>query len=76
VLEFHLLDAALGLILDVEPDYEFVSLAVTLTGLGIDVAALGTAPHDLPLELTWSRAPDGIPAELKTSNLHYSAPAD
>lgn len=77
VLEFHLLDAALGLVLDIEPTYTFESLAVSLDGLGINVPALGRAPLELPLELSWTRdLPAAMPDELKTSNLHHAAPAD
>lgn len=77
VLEFHLLDAALGLVLDIEPDYGFDSLGVSLRGLGITVPGLGQPPLQLPFELSWDRdLPEGFPDELKTSNLHYAASAN
>lgn len=77
VLEFHLLDAAVGLVLDIEPNYGFDSLAITLRGLGIEVPELGRAPLNLPLELSWRDAlPDDFPRELKTSNLLHTAHAD
>jgi hypothetical protein len=34
-LEFHLLDAALGLVLDVEPDHRFGPLLVAARGIGL-----------------------------------------
>lgn len=77
VLEFHLLDAALGMVVEIDPDYGFGSLGVTLRGIGIEVPALGQRPLNLPLELTWrGEVPDDFPRELKTSNLHHAAPAD
>lgn len=77
ILEFHLLDAALGLVLEIDPDYTFEALGVSLRGLGISVPELGRGPVRLPLELHWSRPlPDSFPEELKTSNLHYTASAD
>lgn len=77
VLEFHLLDAALGMVLEIDPDYGFGSLAITLRGLGIRVPELGHAPLSLPLALSWRDAlPDDFPRELKTSNLHHTANPD
>ncbi|GAB7002586.1 GntR family transcriptional regulator [Nocardioides sp. AN3] len=77
ILEFHLLDAALGLVLDIDPDFAFESLAVTLRGLGIAVPDLGRTPVRLPLSLTWTReVSEDLPALLKTSNLEHSATAD
>ncbi|MGA8644488.1 hypothetical protein [Candidatus Binatus sp.] len=39
LLEFHLTDAALGLVLDVDPDHKFDSLLIALRGLGIELEA-------------------------------------
>ncbi|MGN6782491.1 MAG: GntR family transcriptional regulator [Marmoricola sp.] len=74
VLEFHLFDAALGLVLEVEPDYAFDALHISLRGIGIDVAGLDGDSPRLPLQLSWRNGvPDGFPSELRTTNLHYLA---
>lgn len=71
LLEFHLLDAAIGLVAEVEPDHRYDSLPVTLTGIGIEVSGLGNDGPRRPAALRWLReTPPGLP-ELKTSNLEY-----
>ncbi|WP_344615020.1 GntR family transcriptional regulator [Dactylosporangium salmoneum] len=73
LLEFHLLDAAIGLIAEVEPDHRYESLPVTLAGLGIEVSGLDGDGPRRPATLRWLRAvPPGLP-ELRTSNLEYLA---
>lgn len=77
LLEFHLLDAALGLVRDIDPGYRFESLAVSLKGLNIDVVGLGDGAAAGPMQISWTHVlPDGLPADLSTSNLHFSAHAD
>ena len=34
LLEFHLLDAAVGLVVEIDPDYQFHALGVSLHGIG------------------------------------------
>jgi DNA-binding GntR family transcriptional regulator len=66
VLEFHLIDAALGLILAVEPDHEFAALPRAAEGIGI---AIGFPPPGVsaPVELAW-RAGSPALIGLATSN--------
>lgn len=52
LLEFHLIDAALGLILAVEPDHEFDALPKAARGIGIEM----TFPEQgasAPVEISW-----------------------
>ena len=72
LLEFHLLDAAIGLVTEVEPDHEFDSLLVTLAGMGVEVSGLDGENLHRPAAFRWLRqTPQGLP-QLKTSNLEYS----
>lgn len=72
LLEFHLLDAAVGLVVDVNPEYEFHALAVSLHGLGMEVPALGASPMVRPLDVTWQGGtPAELPHDLKTGNLSF-----
>ena len=71
LLEFHLLDAALGLVLDVDPDHQFNALLLTLRGIGIDLE------HDKKnwrqawlYQVHWVRDASGMPA-LSTTQLRY-----
>jgi DNA-binding GntR family transcriptional regulator len=77
VLEFHLLDATLGLLLEVEPDHQFDALPVTLRGIQVEIDGLD-APGRLkrPAQIRWiPSAPPGLP-DLKTSNLEYASASD
>lgn len=70
LLEFHLLDAAVGLVLEVDPHYHFEALAVSLHGLGMTVPELGAGQVTRPLQLQWRQdVPDQLPQDLTTSNL-------
>ncbi|MGK5112343.1 MULTISPECIES: GntR family transcriptional regulator [unclassified Geodermatophilus] len=72
LLEFHLLDAAIGLVAEVEPEHRYDSLRVTLSGMGVEVEGLDRDDLRRPASLRWLRAtPPGLP-ELKTSNLEYT----
>lgn len=69
LLEFHLLDAVVGLVLEVDPDYHFEALAVSLHGLGMAVPALGNGRVSRPLQLQWRQDIHGeLPQDLQTSN--------
>lgn len=72
LLEFHLLDAALGLVLDFDPDHRFDALLLALNGLGIDI------DHDekgcvldRPTRMRWRRKDAARMPALSTSNLSY-----
>lgn len=72
LLEFHLLDAALGLVLDVDPDHRFGALLLALQGNGIELDhdAKGRVPRHAAVRWTGRRMP-----ALSTSNLHYDPDA-
>ena len=71
LLEFHLLDAALGVLLEVEPDHEFSSLMTTLRGMGIQVQGFGGIGLHRPGRLEWHRRADVALPPLRTNNLEY-----
>jgi DNA-binding GntR family transcriptional regulator len=76
LLEFHLIDAALGLVLAVEPDHQFNALPNAASGLGIRMT-FPEIGNSAPVELGW---PNGRPdlVGLETSNARcvpFSAPA-
>jgi DNA-binding GntR family transcriptional regulator len=75
LLEFHLLDAALGLVLDVDPDHRFDALLLALHGTGIEVEhdAKGRVPQ--PAEVRWTRRDAAGMAALSTTHLHYEPSA-
>ncbi|GII63733.1 hypothetical protein Skr01_38180 [Sphaerisporangium krabiense] len=75
VLEFHLIDAALGLVLDGEPDHVFGALRVAARGLGIE---LDTTPdrriERRPARLRWLRQEVRHDLALTTTNLTNAPP--
>lgn len=71
LMEFHLLDWAVGLITDVEPDHRFEVLLRAARGIGIEVAIGDGAVLTVPVDVRWSSDP-GLP-DLTTSNLQYRA---
>jgi len=71
ILEFHLLDAALGLLLDADPDYVPKALRLAAQGLGIHFACNEKGVPDRPAKLSWvGGAVDNLPP-MKTSNVYY-----
>jgi DNA-binding GntR family transcriptional regulator len=75
ILEFHLIDAGVGMLVEVDGDYRFDALLVSLRGLSIDIEGIGEPGWRRPSRLTWTDGPPpGLP-QLKTSNLEYRAPA-
>jgi len=71
VIEFHLVDAALGLILDVEPDYRFSSLLVALRGIDIELTTSPDSKIRRPAQIRWKRKKFSKMREFKTQNLRY-----
>jgi DNA-binding GntR family transcriptional regulator len=71
VLEFHLLDAALGLVRDVNPEHAFDALPVTLAGLEIEVDGLGRPDGGGPVSVRWRRPGAATLPALETANLRY-----
>lgn len=70
-MEFHLTDAALGLVLDVDPDHKFDALLIALRGLGIELAFDADGRIHRPTEIRWVRADFREMQYLRTNNLHY-----
>jgi DNA-binding GntR family transcriptional regulator len=71
VLEFHLLDAALGLVRELDPEYSFDALAITLDGLEIEVDGLAQQENGKPASMRWRRAGAVVLPDLETANLRY-----
>ncbi|MFF4834878.1 GntR family transcriptional regulator [Streptomyces sp. NPDC001315] len=69
ILEFHLIDAALGLVLDSDPDHRFDALLVATRGLGIELGTNADNRAELPLSVRWRRLGARPDLELHTSNL-------
>jgi DNA-binding GntR family transcriptional regulator len=74
-MEFHLTDAALGLVLDIDPDHKFDSLLIALRGLGIKLEADETGRIHRPARILWTRKDAHQMAPLSTNNL-YCGPDD
>lgn len=71
ILEFHLIDAALGLILDANPDFQPAALAIAAQGLGIKLE-FGTDGDALrPARLSWVNGTATNVPPMKTGNLFY-----
>ena len=71
LLEFHLIDAALGLIVDVEPDHRFEALPGAAAGIGIDLELDEGGVLRGPASIMWRRPCPELP-ELRTANLVYT----
>jgi DNA-binding GntR family transcriptional regulator len=69
--QFHLIDAAIGLILDVEPDHRFDPLLVAATGVGISIATDREQQIRRPTEIAWA-GESVLPADLSTTNLRLA----
>jgi DNA-binding GntR family transcriptional regulator len=74
-MEFHLTDAALGLVLDIDPDHKFDALFIALRALGIEVEADESGRIRRPTRIRWTRTDFHEMAPLSTNNLYY-IPAD
>jgi len=72
VLEMHLLDAAVGLLLEADPEYRFEALAVSLRAMKIEVDGLHELDSHRPAAMRWTNteAP-GLP-DMTTSNLVFT----
>lgn len=70
LLEFHLIDATVGMVLDDDPDHRFDSLLLTTRGLGIEIDAVGGRIRR-PAHVRWARPGCLQSTPIKTSNLIY-----
>jgi DNA-binding GntR family transcriptional regulator len=71
VLEFHLVDAALGLILELNPDHCFDPLLLALRGIGINLESDAQGHIPRPAVLRWERSDTASMPALATYNLLY-----
>ncbi|MER5751982.1 GntR family transcriptional regulator [Streptomyces sp. NPDC002088] len=71
LLELHLIDAALGMALDINPDYNFDSLLIVARGLGLDLEHAADGSVTRPVRLAWRR-PGAVPMpHTVTGNLEH-----
>lgn len=68
IMEFHLIDAAVGLVLDADPDHEFDSLLVALQGRDIVIEHDEAGHIPRPAHIYWLDHDEVLP-ERTTSNL-------
>jgi DNA-binding GntR family transcriptional regulator len=71
LLEFHLIDAAIGLVSETEPDHRYSALLLATRGAGI---VLGTQPDGTilrPTTIRWERTDGPMPA-IRTVNLDHT----
>lgn len=69
-LEFHLIDAALGLALDIDPDQMPRSLLKAARGVGITIEA-GPERFMRPAHIAWERAGASAMPPIETVNLKF-----
>ncbi|MGA4688701.1 GntR family transcriptional regulator [Rhodococcus sp. AB351] len=68
IMEFHLVDAAVGLVVDADPDHEFDALLVAMRGRGITLDHDEAGRVQRPARIYWSDADPVLP-HRQTSNL-------
>lgn len=71
ILEFHLIDAALGLILDANPDFQPAALAIAARGLGIKIEFNVQGGSPRPARLSWTNGTAANVPPMRTGNLFY-----
>jgi DNA-binding GntR family transcriptional regulator len=71
LLEFHLLDAVLGLVLGFDPDYRFDSLLLALQGNGIELEHNDKRQVASSARVRWTRKDASAMPAISTSHLHY-----
>jgi DNA-binding GntR family transcriptional regulator len=74
LLEFHLIDQALTLVLETDPGHEFGALAIALDGLEIEVDGLGGVDgRDGAKPMRWRRSGGIVVPAMHTAHLCYGA---
>lgn len=71
LLEFHLLDQALGLVLDIDPDYQFDALLLALRGNGIELEHDDKRRVATSARIRWTRRDAADMPAISTTHLHY-----
>ena len=73
-LEFHLIDAGLGLALDIDEDHVPQSLLLAARGVGIEIDC--TVDHIVrPVSIRWANGSGGPKPAMQTVNLKYTPTA-
>lgn len=72
LLEFHLLDAALGLVIDTDPDHQFDTLLLALAGNGIELEHDHKNRVPLGARVRWTRRDAAAMPAISTTNLRYA----
>jgi DNA-binding GntR family transcriptional regulator len=75
LMEFHLADAALGMALDIDPDYQFSTLLIAARSVGIELEADAKGRMPRPTRIRWQRHEFAPMPSCSTDNLIYEAPA-
>ncbi|MQY33838.1 hypothetical protein SRB17_18030 [Streptomyces sp. RB17] len=75
LLELHLIDAALGMALDIDPDYRFDSLLTAARGLGLRLEHEPDGSVTRPVRLEWVRPGAVAMPYARTANVEHR-PAD
>lgn len=71
ILEFHLIDAALGLIMEGSPDYQPGTLLMAAQGLGIHLETDGRGRLARPAKIAWVNGVAANVPPMRTANLLY-----
>lgn len=71
ILELHLVDAALGMALDIDPDYCFASLLTAARGLGLSIEHDESGAVRRPVRLSWQRPGAVVMPLTRTENLEH-----
>lgn len=71
VLEFHLIDAALGLIMEASPDYQPNVLLMAAQGLGIRLETGQQGSLARPARISWVNGVAARVPAMRTANLFY-----
>lgn len=75
IMEFHLIDAALGLVLDADADHRFESLLVALAGRQIAIEHHEDGRIDRPAPIRWLSREEPHPPPRVTENLMLLPPS-
>ncbi len=71
LLEFHLIDAAMGMILDKEQDHAFGPLLVAARGVGIEIEPPSGRQADCRTTIRWRRGDARVLPPLTTTTIQY-----
>lgn len=74
LLEFHLIDAAIGLVAEGAPDHRFGPLLVATRGVGIELESDAHGRITRPARIRWQRSGIRPLRALSTANLSHAGP--